>query len=43
MDDKFEAKYKNMVPNPIGDRVVISFMNEEGVIKRLNALYKDFA
>jgi small-conductance mechanosensitive channel len=35
---KYEAKYESRLPYSIGDRVVTSFMNEEGVVKELNPL-----
>jgi len=36
---KYEAKFESRLPYALGDRVVTSYMNEEGVVKELNPLH----
>jgi small-conductance mechanosensitive channel len=36
---KYDAKYESRLPYSIGDRVVTSYLNEEGVVKELNPLH----
>jgi small-conductance mechanosensitive channel len=36
---KYEAKSQSRLPYSIGDRVVTSYMNEEGIVKELNPLH----
>jgi small-conductance mechanosensitive channel len=36
---KYDAKIESRLPYSVGDRVVTSYMNEEGVIKELNPLH----